>query len=217
MKSSFSWEAFDKIPVVGILRNVPSQHLQKLFAVYLDAGLTTIEVTMNSAGATEAISSLVKTYGDRLNIGAGTVCTLGDLDKALLAGAQFIVTPILNEEVIKACVARNVPVFAGAYTPTEIYRAWELGASMVKVFPAGQLGARYIKEVLAPLNQIKLLPTGGISHDNFAEFLEAGASGLGMGSQLIPKALVEKEQWEELSKHLSEFVEKYHSYKQQHA
>ncbi|WP_162056200.1 bifunctional 4-hydroxy-2-oxoglutarate aldolase/2-dehydro-3-deoxy-phosphogluconate aldolase [Pontibacter pamirensis] len=217
MKSSFSWEAFDKIPVVGILRNLPPQHMHKLFAVYLDAGLTTIEVTMNSAGAADSIASLVETYGDQLNIGAGTVCTLKDLDQAFQAGAQFIVTPILREEVIKACVARDVPVFAGAYTPTEIYRAWELGASMVKVFPAGQLGARYIKEVLAPLNQIKLLPTGGISQENFAEFLKAGAKGLGMGSQLIPKALIENEQWEQLGKHFSEFVTKYNSYKQQNA
>lgn len=215
MNSSFSWEAFEKIPVVGILRNVPPQHMQKLFSVYLDAGLTTIEVTMNSAGATETISSLVKNFGDRLNIGAGTVCSLEDLDKALLAGAQFIVSPIVKEEIIKSCSNSNVPVFAGAYTPTEIYRAWELGASMVKVFPAGQLGARYIKEVLAPLNQIKLLPTGGITQENFAEFLKAGAKGLGMGSHLIPKALIEKEHWDELSSHLSGFVEKYNSYQQQ--
>lgn len=215
MNSSFSWEAFEKIPVVGILRNMPPQHMQKLFAVYLDAGLTTIEVTMNSAGATEAIASLVKTFGDRLNIGAGTVCTLEDLDQALQAGAQFIVTPILKEEVIQECVNSKVPVFAGAYTPTEIYRAWELGASMVKVFPASQLGPQYIKEILAPLNHIKLMPTGGISQENFTAFLKAGASGLGMGSQLIPKTMIEKGQWEELRKHLAEFVEKYHRFKQQ--
>lgn len=215
MNPSFSWEAFDKIPVVGIVRNVPPHHLQKLFAVYMDAGLTTLEVTMNSAGATEAISSLVETFGGRLNIGAGTVCTMEDLDKALLAGAQFIVTPVVKEEVVKACVESDTPVFAGAYTPTEIYRAWELGASMVKVFPAGLLGAGYIKEVLAPLHHIKLLPTGGISQDNFTEFLRAGARGLGMGSQLIPKPLIEKEQWDQLRSHFSGFVEKYRHYKQQ--
>lgn len=215
MNPSFSWEAFDKTPVVGILRNVPPQHMQKLAEVYLDAGLTTLEITMNSAGATETISSLVNAFGDRLNIGAGTVCTLQDLDEALLAGAQFIVTPVLKKSIIKACVKNKVPVFPGAYTPTEIYKAWELGASMVKVFPAGLLGAEYIKEVLAPLNHIKLLPTGGISQENFGEFLKAGASGLGMGSHLVPKPMVEKEQWRQLREHLAGFVEKYQRFKQQ--
>jgi 2-dehydro-3-deoxyphosphogluconate aldolase/(4S)-4-hydroxy-2-oxoglutarate aldolase len=215
MNSSFSWEAFSRIPVVGILRNVPPQHMQKLAEVYLDAGLTTLEITMNSADATETISSLVTAFGNRLNIGAGTVCTMEDLDKALLAGAQFIVTPVLKKSIIKACVKNMVPVFPGAYTPTEIYKAWELGASMVKVFPAGQLGAGYIKEVLAPLNHIKLLPTGSISQENFTEFLQAGASGLGMGSQLVPKSMVEKEQWGQLRKHLAGFMEKYHHFKQQ--
>jgi len=215
MSPSFSWEAFHKIPVVGILRNVSPQRMQKLFAVYAEAGLTTIEVTMNSAGATEAISSLVKEFGDKLNIGAGTVCTLEDLDKALQAGAQFIVTPILKAEVITACVQSQVPVFAGAFTPSEIYSAWELGASMVKVFPAGFLGPTYIKEVLAPLNHIKLLPTGGVSQENFGDFLKAGAAGLGMGSHLLPKSLIEKEQWDQLSSHLSGFVEKYRHFEQQ--
>ncbi|MBF9254736.1 bifunctional 4-hydroxy-2-oxoglutarate aldolase/2-dehydro-3-deoxy-phosphogluconate aldolase [Pontibacter sp. 172403-2] len=215
MNSSFSWEAFEKMPVVGILRNVPPQHMQKLFTVYRDAGFTTIEVTMNSTGAAETISSLVKMFGERLNIGAGTVCTLADLDKALQAGAQFVVTPIVKKDVIKACIRSGVPVFAGAFTPTEIYRAWILGASMVKVFPAGQFGPAYIKEVLAPLNHIKLLPTGGITQENFTEFLKAGAKGLGMGSHLIPRALIENEQWEQLESHLSGFAEKYRHFMQQ--
>ena len=215
MNSSFSWESFEKMPVVGILRNMPPHHMQKLFAVYRDAGFTTIEVTMNSVGAAEAISSLVKMFDGQLNIGAGTVCTLEDLDEALSAGAQFIVTPVVVEAVIKACVKSGVPVFAGAFTPTEIYRAWELGASMVKVFPAGQFGPAYIKELLAPLNHIKLLPTGGITLENFTGFLKAGAKGLVVGSHLIPKALLENEQWEELASHLSGFAEKYRHFVQQ--
>ena len=217
MNSSFSWEAFDSMPIVGILRNVPPQHMDKLAEVYFDAGLTTLEITMNSARATETISSLVHSFGGRLNVGAGTVCTLQDLDEALHAGAQFIVTPVLKKAVVKACVRQKVPVFPGAYTPTEIYKAWELGASMVKVFPAGQLGAGYIKEVLAPLNQLKLMPTGGINQENFTEYLKAGASGLGMGSHLIPKQLVAQEQWGQLHEHLAGFVEKYHHYQQQYS
>ena len=213
MNTAFAWEIFDRIPVVGILRNVPRRKMEALTEHYLKAGLGTLEVTMNSEEAAATISSLVKLYGGQLNIGAGTVCTMEDLDKALQAGAQFIVTPIVSEQVIRACVSQQIPVFAGAFTPTEIYHAWQLGASMVKVFPASQLGPAYIKEVLAPLNQIKLLPTGGVSIDNFTEFLEAGAKGVGMGSQLFPKHLLSNEQSTEFSRFLANFVKRYNDYK----
>lgn len=213
MSELFSWKAFERIPVIGILRNMPRKQIETLSGLYLKAGLSTLEITMNSEGASETISSLVKSFGGQLNIGAGTVCTPDDLDRALGAGAQFIVSPIVQEEVIQECVRQNIPVFAGAFTPTEVYKAWQLGASMVKVFPASQLGPAYIKEVLAPLNQIKLLPTGGVTIDNFTDFLSAGARGVGMGSNLIPTHLVQNEQWAELSLFLSGFVRKYNSFK----
>lgn len=213
MNGSFSWAAFDQMPVVGILRNIARKQTEIISELYLEAGLSSLEVTMNSKDATKIISSLAKGLGEQLNIGAGTVCTLEDLEKALDVGAQFIVTPIMDEGVIRECVRRKVPVFAGAYTPTEIYKTWHLGASMVKVFPASQLGPAYIKEVLAPLNHVKLMPTGGISIHNFSDFLKAGACGLGMGSQLIPGHLVESEQWAELRLVLSGFVKKYQTFK----
>lgn len=209
MSQSFSWELFERIPIVGILRNFPSSHMDKLSECYAQAGLSTLEITMNSEGAAQAIASLIKTVEGKLNVGAGTVCNLEDLDQALQAGAQFIVTPIVDEAVIQKCVAHSIPVFPGAYTPTEIYKAWSLGASMVKVFPAGKLGPEYIKEVLAPLNHIKLLPTGGISLDNLEDFIKAGAKGFGIGSQLIPKHLVVNNDWEALREHFSSFVSKY--------
>lgn len=213
MNNLFSWEAFLKIPIVGILRNIALAKTDILSRHYLDAGLTTLEITMNSEAAAETISSLNADYGDQLNIGAGTVCTLKDLDKALKAGASFIVTPITDKKIIKECVSNKIPVFAGAYSPTEIYKAWKWGASMVKVFPAGNQGPAYIKEILAPLNDIKLLPTGGITIHNFSDFLKAGAHGLGMGSHLLPKDLIENNQWEALSEHLSGFVKKYNAFK----
>lgn len=198
---------------MGILRNVPPLTVPTLARYYSEAGLTTLEVTMNSDEALTTITRLVQDFGGKLNIGAGTVCTLEDLDKALAAGAQFIVTPILQEEVIRACVQQRVPVFPGAYSPTEIYKAWHLGATMVKVFPATKLGASYIKEVLAPMSYLKLLPTGGVALDNFTEFLKAGAAGLGMGSQLFPKQLIEEGAWEELSVLFRQLVTAYHAFK----
>jgi 2-dehydro-3-deoxyphosphogluconate aldolase/(4S)-4-hydroxy-2-oxoglutarate aldolase len=212
MNQEFSQERFDQMPLIGILRGFPSSKMNKMSELYAQAGLTTMEITMNTEGATETIASLVQALGDRLNIGAGTVCNLKELDQALGAGAQFIVSPIVDEDVIKKCVDLDIPVFPGAYTPTEIYRSWALGATMVKVFPASKLGPDYIKEVLAPLNQIQLLPTGGISLGNMEAFIKAGAKGFGIGSALVPKQLVEKEEWEALSRHFNQFVTRYKSF-----
>jgi 2-dehydro-3-deoxyphosphogluconate aldolase/(4S)-4-hydroxy-2-oxoglutarate aldolase len=215
MSSIFSWERFHQMPLIGIMRNIPPLSTEKVISLYAEAGLTTLEITMNSADATETISRAVEKYSTSLNIGAGTVCTPLDLERAITAGAQFVVTPILNEEVIKACVAANIPIFPGAFTPTEIYQAWELGASMVKVFPATKLGPEFIKDVLAPLNQIKLVPTGGISLDNFIAYFRAGAQGVGIGSTIFPPAFIQNEQWPELSQVFREFVKKYTQFKEQ--
>lgn len=212
MTNTFSNELFDKMPLVGILRNVPSQYLNNIAESYLQSGLTCLEITMNSPNAEADITRLVKTFGNKLNIGAGTVCTLNDLEKALKANAGFIVTPILNEDVIKACVEAKIPVFPGAYTPTEIYKAWSLGAAMIKVFPATKLGAGFIKEVLGPLSQVKLIPTGGIDFNNFTDFFNAGAKGVGMGGNLFPKDMIEHENWEKLGSVFSSFAAKYNDY-----
>ena len=205
----FSWEKFNTLPVVGILRNFPAAQTDALATHYADAGLTCLEVTMNTEGAADTIARLSDTFAGRLNIGAGTVCTRQDLDKALGAGAAFIITPVLAGTVIKTCVRRGIPVFPGAYTPTEIYQAWAMGADMVKVFPASGLGPAFIKEVLAPLDKLKLLPTGGVGLENMEEYLRAGAAGLGIGSGLFPKDLVNAGRWDELSALFKRFVNAY--------
>jgi len=179
----------------------------EMIPVYLDSGYHTVEITMNSPSATNTISTIAKRYPE-LNIGAGTVCNKADLRLALDAGAQFIVMPVINDEVIAICVDNDIPVFPGAYTPTEIYRAWHLGASAVKVFPASQLGPTYIKEVLAPLNDIRLLPTGGVSAKNIGSYFEAGAVGVGMGSSLFDNKLMEEKDWRTLHNHLKEIKDR---------
>lgn len=214
MTENFSWDLFEKMPIVGIMRNIAVQHIDTIATIYAESGLTNLEITMNSDQAAETIGRLAKAFRGRLNIGAGTVCTPGDLAVALDAGARFIVTPVIQKEVIKTCVARSIPIFPGAYTPTEIYTAWSLGASMVKVFPATRLGAGYIREVLAPLNQVKLLPTGGVDPENFTDFLKAGARGFGMGSHLFPKQLIEQEDWQGLRALYERLVKKFNSYSQ---
>ncbi|HTH82526.1 MAG TPA: bifunctional 4-hydroxy-2-oxoglutarate aldolase/2-dehydro-3-deoxy-phosphogluconate aldolase [Mucilaginibacter sp.] len=207
-KHVFSEELFLKVPIIGIIRNMPFDELSGILSVYAEAGLTTIEITMNTEGATDMIRFIIENYAGKLNIGAGTVCTEQELTDALNAGAQFIVTPVVNENIIKTCVAKGIPIFPGAFTPTEIYNAWSLGAFMVKIFPNSVLGAGYIKDVKAPLNKIKLVPTGGVSLDNILEYKKAGADGYGMGSYLFDKKLIQEKNWEGLKAHFSEFVKK---------
>jgi 2-dehydro-3-deoxyphosphogluconate aldolase/(4S)-4-hydroxy-2-oxoglutarate aldolase len=207
----FSWERFTRVPIVGIIRHIAFDDIVRILPLYKNAGLTTVEITMNTPGAVDIIQHAIKEHGNELNIGAGTVCSATDLELALGAGAQFIVAPIINEQVIAPCVQKNIPVFPGAYTPTEIYRAWQLGADIVKIFPA--TSPNYVREIKAPLGQIKVLPTGGINLDNFTGFLDAGASGLGMGSQLFNKKLITDKNWEGLSDHFASFVNKLNTYK----
>jgi 2-dehydro-3-deoxyphosphogluconate aldolase/(4S)-4-hydroxy-2-oxoglutarate aldolase len=206
-QQAFSWELFKKTPIVGIIRNLSADDVHQILPVYRDAGLTTIEITMNTPGAEALIQYAREQFGDGLNIGAGTVCTTDDLEKALAAGAQFIVTPIVVKKVIKACVKAGIPIFPGAFTPSEVYKAWSLGASMVKVFPTTALGPGYIKDLKAPLNQIKLVPTGGVDLANIGDFLKAGADGLGIGSHLFDKTLVAKKDWSGLKAHFQTFVQ----------
>lgn len=194
------WERFQKAPIVGIIRGQSLEAVLQIAQVFQEAGLTTLEVTMNTDGAPFMISTLHRKFPS-MNIGAGTVCSLSHLREAIDAGAQFIVTPIIDEVVIEHAVDENIPIFPGAFSPTEIYKAWSLGASAVKLFPATQLGVQFIKDVLGPLDQIKLLPTGGVSKSNIRSFFEAGVCGVGMGSSLIDKKMVNEEDFESLKKH----------------
>lgn len=205
MSPDFSWHLFNQMPIVGILRNISREAIYELLPGYQSAGLTTLEITLNTPEALSIIQELRLQYGNQLNIGAGTVRSMADLEAALDAGASFIVTPILDEDVLKECVSRQVPVFPGAYTPTEIYKAWSLGASIVKVFPATALGPGYFKDVLAPLNDIRIMPTGGVSLETIPGFHHAGASAFGIGSPLFKKELIDKKDWPGLTDHFTKF------------
>jgi len=198
----FSDTLFSKVPIVGILRGYPKNITLRIIDTYLRSGFTTIEVTLNTPNVSEIISTAVEKYKGSLNVGAGTVCSDEDLDLALAAGAQFIVSPITDLTMIKKCKELNVPIFPGAFSPTEIYQAWTTGAKMVKLFPASQLGPKYVKDVLAPLDFIDIMPTGGVGLNNIEEYRNIGVKAFGMGGLLFKKELIENGAWEELSEHL---------------
>ena len=205
MERHYKQVFFDKMPVVGILRNVPLNVIEAILPYYKKAGFTTLEITMNSENVCEIISRLSEDNPE-MNIGAGTVCTMADLKKALDAGASFIVTPILDTAVVIYCKEHTIPIFPGAYTPLEIYTADKLGATAVKIFPATQLGPGYIKDVLAPLPNLKLLPTGGVSVNNIASFFKVGAIGVGMGSSLFDKTLIASKDYDGLFQHFKKIA-----------
>jgi 2-dehydro-3-deoxyphosphogluconate aldolase/(4S)-4-hydroxy-2-oxoglutarate aldolase len=155
-------------------------------------GVKVLEVTMTVPGAVEVIARLVRDRPDIL-VGAGTVLDGETARTCILAGAQFVVSPALNVKTIAMCHRYSVAVLPGALTPTEIVTAWEAGADVVKVFPAGAMGgAKYLVSLKGPLPQIKMIPTGGVTLTTAKEFLEAGAFALGVGSDLVDaKAMAE--------------------------
>jgi len=149
-------------------------------------GVNVLEVTMTVPGAIGVIEQLATKFGGEALIGAGTVLDRETADRCIQAGAQFIVSPALNEDTIAFCRANDVAVFPGALTPTEVVRAWKAGADAVKVFPASAVGgASYLKSLKAPLPQVELIPTGGVSLSTAADFIAAGAFALGVGADLV--------------------------------
>jgi 2-dehydro-3-deoxyphosphogluconate aldolase/(4S)-4-hydroxy-2-oxoglutarate aldolase len=179
--------------LIPVVRAESSDQAMQAVAALKAGGLDVLEVTMTVPGAIEVIQRLAGEYGDETLIGAGTVLDPETALACIRAGAQFIVTPALNDETIAFCLAQDVAIFPGALTPTEVMRAWIAGADAVKVFPAGAVGgASYLKALRAPLPQIELIPTGGVSLKTASDFIKAGAMALGVGADLVdPKALRE--------------------------
>ena len=201
----FNIELFEKAPIIGIMRNINEETVKSILPVYFKSGFNSVEITMNSTKAVEIIKSSVKEFSE-MNIGAGTVCTMEELDLACDAGASFIVSPILSIEIIKKSIERKVAVFPGALTPTEIFKAHLLGATAVKVFPITSFGPKYVKDLIAPLDNMKLIPVGGVSKNNIRAFFENGSYGVGMASSLFSKNLISKNSMEKLSQHFKSIL-----------
>lgn len=189
-------EVLQRIKAIGLIPVVRAEsaaQAMRAVAAIKAGGVDVLEVTMTVPGAIGVIKQLTSSFGDEVLVGAGTVLDPETARACLQAGAQFIVSPALNEGTIAFCRENKVAVFPGALTPTEVLRAWNAGADAVKVFPAGAVGgASYLKALKAPLPQIELVPTGGVSLKTAADFIKAGAMALGVGADLVDlKALRE--------------------------
>ena len=178
---------FRKKPILGIIRGVEVSQIEPLIETVIQAGLETLEITMNTHHAPELIRKAKQAALGRLTLGAGTVLTMQDLKLALKSGATFIVMPVLVKDIVEYCVKRKIPVFPGALTPQEIYQAWDAGATMVKVFPAKFFGPEYFREIKGPLNNIELLVCSGVTSENMKDYFAAGASAVSFGASVFRK------------------------------
>ena len=185
--------------IVAIIRANSANELIDAVAAIHAGGVNVIEVTMTTPNALQVISDVSSAYGDSILVGAGSVLDAETARAVMLAGAEFIVSPVTKADVIEICNRYSKVVIPGAFTPTEILTAWEAGADYVKVFPSSGVGASYIKDVKAPLPHIPLVPTGGINAENAAEFISAGATALGVGSSLVNNQLIEAGKFESLT------------------
>ncbi|HEY1478956.1 MAG TPA: bifunctional 4-hydroxy-2-oxoglutarate aldolase/2-dehydro-3-deoxy-phosphogluconate aldolase [Gaiellales bacterium] len=175
-------DAVTTVRIIAILRGLAPDDAVSVARALAEAGVRAIEVTVDSPSALEVIRELAGL--DDVSAGAGTVLSVEQAERAVEAGASFLITPIVDIEVIGWAAARGVPIMPGAMTPSEIHTAWSAGAAGVKLFPAGPLGHRYLSAIRAPLPQIPLIPTGGIGADDVAPFLAAGAVAVALGSEL---------------------------------
>jgi 2-dehydro-3-deoxyphosphogluconate aldolase / (4S)-4-hydroxy-2-oxoglutarate aldolase len=176
--------------IVSIIRAESGEQLVDVAQALYDGGIDVIEVTFTVPGVLDIISDVKKALGDKIVLGAGTVLDTESARAAILAGAEFIVTPTVNTDVIQLCNRYDKMVMPGGMTPTEILTAWEAGADIVKVFPADVGGPGFLKAVHGPLPQIRLLPTGGVDLETLPAFVKAGACAVGLGSALVEKQAV---------------------------
>ena len=197
------------VPVIGILRGIEPDFFGPLMEAAFGAGLQAIEITMNTEGAEEIVAANRPKVGPGKYLGMGTIRNVDEAKRGAEAGAMFFVTPNCDPEVIAFARRRNIPVIGGALTPTEVYNAWQAGASMVKVFPCRALGGpRYIRELLGPFDHIPLVAVGGVSLDNLEEYLAAGATGVGVGISLFGYQAIVDRDLAALSRNVAIFVER---------
>ena len=201
-------QSIREVGLIPIVRVDSVDLARRAVAAIQKGGITVLEITMTVPGAVRVIEELSAEIGARALIGAGTVLDPEKAKECVAAGAQFIVSPALNSKTITYCKDEEIVVLPGAMTPTEIVNAWTLGADMVKIFPAGEVGGPgFIKALKAPLPQIKMIPTGGVTLTTARAFLEAGSDALGIGGDLVSVAALKQDMDERITEKAKQFVE----------
>ena len=184
--------ALAELGAVAVVRLESAARLRRVVDALVEGGIRAVEVTMTTKGALEALAEQSAHFGDSVVLGAGSVLDAETARLAVAAGARFVVGPTLCPGAVRVCHRYDVVSIPGGYTPTEIATAWESGADLVKVFPAGSLGPGYLRELRGPMPHLRLMPTGGLTLDNAADFLAAGAVVVGVGGALVERNAVER-------------------------
>lgn len=204
-------EIIDQIENIGVIPVVRAQSADeaiKAIDAIMAGGINVLEITMTVPGAVKVIEEVSAKYGSDALVGAGTVLDPETAQACIDAGAKFVVSPALNLDTIALCKKLDVPIMPGALSPTEVVTAWNAGADLVKVFPCGSVGgASYIKNLKGPLPQIKMIPTGGVSLATAAEFIKAGASALGVGTDLVDVKAIRAGEAHVVTERAKQFVE----------
>lgn len=201
--------------VVAVIRAKSKDQLTGIAQALIDGGVPSIEVTMSTPKAIAGIEMLADRFGDKAIIGGGTILDAATARDAIAAGAQFIVSPITNPDTIATTIRYGRISIPGAFTPTEIVHAWTLGGDIIKVFPSTSLGPQFFKDILAPLPQLRLTPTGGVDLNNAADWIKAGAACIGVGSALVTRQALATDDWASITANAHAFVENVRSAREQ--
>lgn len=193
--------------IVAVIRANSSEQLLSVSEALYEGGVIGLEITMTTPNALQVIHEVSGRLGDKVLVGVGTVLDPETARAAILAGAEFVVSPVTRPEIIHVANRYAKPVVCGAYTPTEAITAQENGADFIKIFPADQLGPQYIKNLLAPLPQLQIIPTGGVNLQTIESFVKAGCVAVGVGSALVSKDILKNKDWKKLTQTASAFVE----------
>lgn len=193
--------------IVAILRGIEDRHADAAAQALIDGGISMMEITMNTDGAAAMINRWRTKFDGKAAVGAGTVTDVALAEQAVAAGAQFLISPNLDEEVIAYGRERGLSVWPGVMTPTEIVKAWKAGADAVKIFPMGTLGIGYLQEIRGPLDTIPMIATGGVDLHNIADYFKAGANAVGMGSKLVNLEWVREGKFDQITEKARQFVE----------
>lgn len=192
-------DRIEELGVLAVIRGPSPELTLKMVGALAEGGITGIEITYTTPNAEEVVAALDAEYGDRILLGMGTLTRPEQAAAAKAAGARFLVSPHTDDALAAAMVASGLPIMMGALSPSEVFRAYSLGSDVVKLFPGSAVGPSYVKALRGPYPQIPIMPTGGVSEDNLADWFKAGVFAVGAGSQLSPAQLAREGRFDEIT------------------
>jgi 2-dehydro-3-deoxyphosphogluconate aldolase / (4S)-4-hydroxy-2-oxoglutarate aldolase len=207
MKKQETLEKINRLGILAVIRGPSPELTIQMVAALVKGGITGIEITYSTPNAEEVVRTLADRYGNEILLGMGTLVDAEQAEQAKSSGAQFLVSPVCEPELVKAMAATGLVTMAGALTPTEVLKAYRLGSDVVKIFPGSLTGPAYIKALKGPFPYIPVMPTGGVNKANVADWFAAGVVAVGAGSELCPPQLAKEGRFEEISQRAADFYQ----------